>query len=115
MGTTTSSVAGVTIGCRAGAATTVLEGAGGDDRLEGGSGDDVFVFGPGHGHDRITDFSSGDVILIEGLGVTKAQVLGAATASGSGRTRIDLTSFGGGTIRLDNFDPNNLDADDLLL
>ena len=78
----------------------VIEGAGGNDRLEGGGGADVFVFGAGHGHDRITDFSSGDVILIEGLGVTKAEVLGATSVVDGDDLRIDLTSFGGGTILL---------------
>ena len=94
----------------------VIEGAGGDDRLEGGSGDDVFVFGPGHGHDRITDFSSGDVILIEGLGVTKAQVLGATRVVDGDDRRIDLTGFGGGTILLwGDGTPPDLDESDLLL
>lgn len=94
----------------------VLEGAGGDDRLEGGGGDDVFVFGRGHGHDRITDFSSGDVILIEGLGVTKAQVLGATRVVDGDDRQIDLTSFGGGTIRLwGDGTPPHLDESNLLL
>jgi Ca2+-binding RTX toxin-like protein len=94
----------------------VLRGRGGDDRLEGGSGDDVFAFGPGHGHDRITDFGSGDVILIEDLGVTKAQVLGATTVVDGDDLRIDLTSFGGGTILLwGDGTPPVLTESDLLL
>ena len=93
-----------------------IEGGAGDDRLEGGSGDDVFAFGPGHGHDRITDFSSGDVILIAELGVTKAQVLGATTVVDGDDLRIDLTSFGGGTILLwGDGTPPDLDESDLLL
>lgn len=92
-----------------------IEGAAGNDRLEGGSGDDVFYFKRGHGDDRIVDFGSGDVIVLVGLGITKAQVLGAATASRSGGTWIDLTPFGGGTINLSGYPRNNLDESDFLL
>ena len=92
-----------------------IEGAAGDDRLEGGSGDDVFYFKRGHGNDHIVDFGSGDVIVFEGLGVTKAQVLGAATLSRSGGTWIDLTPFGGGTLILSGYPRNNFDESDFLL
>ena len=93
-----------------------LRGRGGDDRLEGGGGDDRFVFGPGHGHDRITDFEGGDVIVIEDLGVTKAQVLGATSVVDGDDLQIDLTSFGGGTILLwGDGTPPVLNESDLLL
>ena len=92
-----------------------IEGGAGDDRLEGGSGDDHFRFKRGHGNDRIVDFGGGDVIILDGLGVTKAQVLGAATATSSGSTWIDLTPFGGGTIILSGYDRSNLDESDFLL
>ena len=92
-----------------------IEGAAGDDRLEGGSGDDVFHFGRGHGNDQIADFGGGDVIIFEGLGVTKAQVLDAATLSRSGGTWIDLTPFGGGTIIISGYHRDNFDESDFLL
>lgn len=36
----------------------LLVGGGGDDILNGGVGRDIFAFGPGSGHDRITDFTN---------------------------------------------------------
>lgn len=36
-----------------------LDGLGGNDILTGGPGRDSFVFGIGHGHDRVTDFEPG--------------------------------------------------------
>ena len=43
----------------------VLQGGAGNDKLVGGSGQDTFVFGTDDGRDRITDFESGDKILLE--------------------------------------------------
>ena len=39
-----------------GGGADVLRGGRGNDRLSGNAGADRFVFGPGFGHDRITDF-----------------------------------------------------------
>ena len=92
-----------------------IEGRGGDDRLEGGSGEDSFVFRPGHGDDRIVDFSGEDLIIIRGLGITKSEVLDAATSTESGSTWIDLRSFGGGTIILSGFSRDDFQASHFLL
>jgi Ca2+-binding RTX toxin-like protein len=43
-----------------------LIGGTGDDRLTGGNGVDTFVFGPGFGHDLITDFTHADRIEFDG-------------------------------------------------
>ena len=43
-----------------------LIGGDGDDRLSGGHGPDTFVFGPGFGHDIVTDFSHADHIEFDG-------------------------------------------------
>jgi Ca2+-binding RTX toxin-like protein len=43
-----------------------LIGGDGDDRLSGGQGPDTFVFGPGFGHDVVTDFSHADHIEFDG-------------------------------------------------
>lgn len=42
-----------------GAGNDTIDGGAGDDWLTGGGGADLFVFAPGHGADRITDFRSG--------------------------------------------------------
>lgn len=50
---------------RGGGGRDRLIGGGGDDILTGGAGRDTFVFTPGDGHDRITDFQLGiDTIAI---------------------------------------------------
>jgi Ca2+-binding RTX toxin-like protein len=43
-----------------------LIGGDGNDRLTGGHGPDTFVFGPGFGHDVITDYSHADRIEFDG-------------------------------------------------
>ena len=96
-----------------------LEGGAGDDRLYGGNDDDSdsFIFGPGHGEDRIYEFGNGeDVIVLIGLGVTKAQVLENAHAWSEGvGVWIDLRPFGGGTISISGLPRSDLDESDFLL
>ena len=94
-----------------------LQGGAGDDRLYGGDGDDVFVFERGHGEDHIADFTNGDdVILLQGLGLSKSDVLANAGAWSEGTgTWINLTEQGGGMISLPGFDFDNLDESDFLL
>lgn len=54
---------------RGGTGNDVLTGGMGDDTLQGGAGADSFVFRPGFGRDRITDFEAGpqvsDVIVMD--------------------------------------------------
>ncbi|MBR2179405.1 MAG: hypothetical protein IJ862_03285, partial [Selenomonadaceae bacterium] len=49
-----------------------LIGGKGADTLTGGLGDDVFFYSKGDGKDVITDYTSGDVIMLSGSKVTKA-------------------------------------------
>jgi len=42
-----------------------LDGGSGNDTLSGGNGTDTFVFGPGFGHDVVTDFERGDHIAVD--------------------------------------------------
>jgi Ca2+-binding RTX toxin-like protein len=49
-----------------GAGSDTLIGGDGNDRLTGGDGADIFVFGVGDGHDKITDFDlDADRIMFE--------------------------------------------------
>ena len=83
-----------------------------DETFTGGDGADIFVFAAGHGNDRITDFADGedliDVTQISGIsGFEHLNI----SADGNDAV-IDLTEHGGGTIRLENFDVADLDAED---
>ena len=111
-----------------GSGADTLEGGLGSDRIEGGAGDDTmtgdlsastssrdtFVFAPGHGNDTITDFGAGGDVIdlsafsgIAGLGDLSITVERDAIV-------IDLTAHDGGTIRLQNFDIDDLDTDDFV-
>ena len=90
-------------------------GTAGDERFDGRSGDDTFIFGARHGEDTISDFNDGDVIVLLEMNVSKSQVLSAASDNGDGGTWIDLRSYGGGTINLWDFPLQDLDESDFLL
>lgn len=56
-----------------GKGSDILIGGSGNDSLTGGAGNDTFVFAPGFGNDRITDFTAGtarahDTLDLHGLG-----------------------------------------------
>ena len=71
----------------------------GDDRLAGGPGADVFVFGPGDGADTVTDFSSGtDKLDLTAFEIESVEDLDMA--AGDDGVRIDLTDIDGGSILL---------------
>lgn len=95
-----------------GAGEDTLEGGEGDDELHGGEDADTFVFKPGHGNDRILDFTNGEdtIDLTAITGITGFEDL---TISKSGNNAvIDLTDHGGGKITLQSVDSSVLDADD---
>ena len=94
-----------------------LNGRGGNDRLRGEGGDDVFIFERGHGDDRIDDFTDGeDTIVFRGLRISKQDVLNNALPRGDeAGVRIDLTSFGGGTIDVRGIHRDDFDESDFLL
>ena len=90
-----------------------LEGGAGADRLEGGAGSDTFVFLAANGNDRITDFTNGeDLIDLGAFGLSGFDAL--TTSSSQGNVTVDLTAQGGGTILLEGFDINDLDATDFV-
>ena len=98
-------------GLHGGGGDDTITGGGGDDDLSGGHGRDVFIFDPGHGNDRIRDFdvASDKIDLsafsgISGFGDLTITTYAADDTPGArspGGVMIDLTAFGGGTIRLD--------------
>jgi Ca2+-binding RTX toxin-like protein len=61
----------------------LLAGGVGDDVLTGGHGNDVFIFNPDGGEDRITDFTLGDVIRLEGEELSLSDVTIAQDGDGA--------------------------------
>ncbi|MDE0332463.1 MAG: calcium-binding protein [Nitrospinae bacterium] len=95
-----------------GSGADTLNGGAGDDALTGGAGADTFFFNGSFGDDKITDFADGEdtIDLTAMTSITGFADL-SIRADGNDAV-IDLTSQGGGTIRLENFDVNDLDASD---
>ena len=78
----------------------------------GGAGDDTFVFSAGHGNDTIYEFTDGEdqIDLSAFSGISGFDDL-SIRASESAAV-IDLTGHGGGTIRIENINVDELDAED---
>ena len=89
----------------------ILIGGMGDDTMTGGVGSDTFVFAAGHGDDTIEDFTNLDEIDLTAIsGIAGFDDL-TITADGSAAI-VDLTAHGGGTIRLENTNVSDIDAED---
>jgi len=67
-----------------------LIGGDGNDRLTGGNGQDTFVFGPGFGHDTITDFTHADRLEFDGGIFQNFQAVQAASQQVGNDTVITL-------------------------
>ena len=86
----------------------VLNGGQGDDMLSGGTGNDRFVFAPGFGDDRISDFGAG--------GARDMIDLSALSSAGIRHTLADsdvgavIWAPGGYSITLLGVDPHDLTA-----
>ena len=86
-----------------------IDGGAGNDLLTGGADDDMFVFATSHGDDTITDFTDGED-LIDLRDITSITSFDDLTVAVSGNdVSIDT---GEGTILLQNFSNDDLDADD---
>ena len=95
-----------------GAGADALNGGAGDDTLTGGADADTFVFNDSFGDDTITDFTDGEDV-IDLTAMTDITGFADLTIRADGTDAvIDLTSQGGGTIRLEGFAVADLDADD---
>ena len=92
---------------------TIYSGAG-DDTITGGTGNDAFMFVTGDGNDTITDFTDGeDIIDLSAItGITGFSDLSGKITQDGEDTVIDLSSFGGGEITLEDFTSTDLDATD---
>ena len=90
-----------------------LYGSRGNDILEGRGGADRFIFEHSNGDDIILDFTDNeDLIDLSAIGLSGYDDL--TLSSDSNGVTIDMTSSGGGSILLENFDIANLDASDFI-
>ena len=94
----------------------VLDGGAGRDTLTGGPGADTFVFAPGHGPDTITDFLPVEADQLDLLAFPAPSAVTALSLTADGTaTMVDLSAYGGGTIRLEGVAVADLAAEDFLL
>lgn len=82
----------------------VLAGGSGDDVLTGGHGSDIFIFNPGSGEDRITDFKLGDEIRLEGENLSLSDI----TIVQDGKDTLITVGASGTKIKLDRVDAEDL-------
>ena len=93
---------------------TAYDGTSGDDTLTGGAGADTFVFDPNHGNDVVTDFTNGEDVIDLSEFSTISGFSDLTVTSDENGVTIDLTAHGGGTILLQGFAIDDLDAEDFL-
>ncbi|MCJ8325164.1 MAG: hypothetical protein HRU29_11895 [Rhizobiales bacterium] len=86
----------------------------GDDFAMGGIGDDTFIFRTNLGHDIIGDFNAGsafgDIVKLEGLGVSSYSQLQTYMSEWAGTTYIDFDA--NNSITLEGVTMASLNADD---
>jgi hypothetical protein len=85
----------------------------GQHRLDGGgNGSDTFVFGPGFGHDMITDFTAADRIEFDDGVFLNFQAVQAAAQLAGADTVIMLDD--NNSVTLQGVDLHNLHASDII-
>jgi Ca2+-binding RTX toxin-like protein len=87
-----------------------LIGGDGNDRLTGGHGHDTFLFGPGFGHDVVTDYSHADHIEFDGGVFRNFHQVQAASHQVGNDTVITLDA--GNSITLLGVNLHSLHSDD---
>ena len=97
-----------------GAGDDTIAGLAGDDTLTGGEGDDTFVFAAGHGEDTIADFVDGEDTIDLSAFADIAQLSDLTATQVGDDVQIDLSSYGGGTITLQDFTLSDLDDTDFV-
>ncbi len=80
----------------------------GNDRMEGGAGDDTFYFFPGGGNDIILDFGNGEDRIVLQAFEDIQSVDDLAIQQQGDNLVIDLSPQGGGTITLNDFNEADL-------
>ena len=83
----------------AGLGKDLLIGGTGNDQLTGGQGSDTFVFGPGFGHDVVTDFTHDDRIEFDGGVFQNAQQVLAASQQVGNNTVITVDANNSVTLQ----------------
>ena len=85
-----------------------------DDTLTGGAGVDTFFIGPDDGDDTITDFANGEDLIDLKQFSTISSFSDLTITSDDNGVMIDLSAHGGGTIFLQGFSVDDLDASDFV-
>lgn len=86
-----------------GSGNDILDGGADADVMTGGSGTDAFLFAPGTGQDRITDFRTGEGDVLQlSVALIAGPLTGSAVLADYGRQTLEgvLLDFGGGTAVL---------------
>lgn len=97
-----------------GSAIDILDGGTGNDTLIGGTGKDDFVFRPGDGTDRITDFTNGDDQLDLRAYDFSSRLVAISNAAQVGADVV-FTLSGGTVVVIENFLMAQLDVTDVLI
>ncbi|WEX90742.1 family 16 glycosylhydrolase [Sinorhizobium garamanticum] len=75
-----------------GSGSQTIDGDGGNDVLIGAGGTDIFVFSKGNGSDLITDFSSNDIVRLNGYGLTSFDQLLENMVQEGGNLRLSFAN-----------------------
>ncbi len=92
----------------------VISGGDGDETLSGTENADTFVIAPSYGNDTITGFTNGQDLIDLSAFSSISNFSDLTITSDDNGVTIDLTAHGGGTILLQEFSLDELDAGDFI-